>query len=237
MEILEQPTDSVETPSPEVIETPQSPEVTPAEVTNANEVQDELYKLPDGREVDGATLYKEYTENLLPDYTRKSQELARLKTPTPETQLNNNTTYERYWEDPNWQPSTIQELRQSIRDAETYERQLQETQTLEQRQQVEAEIKKQIEDIKAVDKDLNENELFAHAHKFGFSNLKVAHDNLQLVKGREKAVEKRVVQNITKRNGEPVAGVPSGAGVNTGVDLSKFSNAQEALDYIAGQGK
>lgn len=237
MENNEQPTENVE---PSVgVETSipaENPEATPAEVVS----EPELYKLPDGREVDGETLYKEYTENLLPDYTRKSQELARLRgsNPPASPQLNNNQTYERYWEDPNWQPSTVQELRQSFRDAEVYERQLQDTQATEQRQQVEAEIKKQLEDLKAVDKDLNENELFAHAHQFGFSNLKLAHDNLQLVKGREKAVEKRVVQNITRRKGEPVAGIPAGAGANTGVDLSKFSNAQEALEYIAGhQGK
>jgi len=38
-----------------------------------------LYKLPDGREVTADEVYKEYVENLLPEFTRRSQELAELK--------------------------------------------------------------------------------------------------------------------------------------------------------------
>ena len=37
-----------------------------------------MYELPDGRKVTGEELSREWKDNFLPDYTKKSQELAKL---------------------------------------------------------------------------------------------------------------------------------------------------------------
>lgn len=44
-----------------------------------SESKQQTYKLPDGREVSADELHQEYTEKLLPEFTRRSQELAKLK--------------------------------------------------------------------------------------------------------------------------------------------------------------
>lgn len=216
-EVIETPAESAETPIPTEVK-----EVTPVGVTP------ELYELPDGRKVDGTTLHKEYTENLLPEFTRRSQELAALKqAPVPQI---NQPTNQNYWEDPNWQPATIAEFRQSIKDADVYERTIQAQLEAQQREAIQAEVGQQLADIKANDKDLNENELFAHAHKFGFTDLHKAYENYSLIKGVTKSTEQRVAKNMTQR-GAPVAGVPTGS---ASVDLSKFSSPLEALRFLKG---
>jgi len=80
-------TPSAETPEPEAAPVAETPEVEPE--TPETPAEADLYELPDGRKVDGQTLAKEWKENFLPDYTRKSQELAakdpgQLPTETPE---------------------------------------------------------------------------------------------------------------------------------------------------------
>jgi hypothetical protein len=48
-----------------------------SETTSEEDVNEsKLFKLPDGREVTADDLYKEHTENLLPEFTRRSQKLS-----------------------------------------------------------------------------------------------------------------------------------------------------------------
>lgn len=80
-------------PAPEA--TPEATPETPAET---------LYELPDGRKVDAATLAKEYKENLLPEFTRRSQRLAEYeKVGKPEI-INKN---EPKWKDPKDRKSVV----------------------------------------------------------------------------------------------------------------------------------
>ena len=58
------------------------------EATEPVEPKVELFELPDGRKVDGQTLAKEFKENFIPEFTRKSQELAELKKGTTITNDN-----------------------------------------------------------------------------------------------------------------------------------------------------
>ncbi|HBZ37384.1 MAG TPA: hypothetical protein DEO59_02530, partial [Balneola sp.] len=60
------------TPSPEETPTPVEGE-TPTEVTPEEPM---LYETPDGRQVTAEVLQKEWKENFLPEFTRKSQALA-----------------------------------------------------------------------------------------------------------------------------------------------------------------
>lgn len=50
-----------------------------SEVSEQETAEPKLYKLPDGREVTADDLYSEHTEKLLPEFTRRSQELADYK--------------------------------------------------------------------------------------------------------------------------------------------------------------
>ena len=71
-------------------------EQAPQEQSTSEQVVSEskLFKLPDGREVSADDLYKEHTEKLLPEFTRRSQELAEYKRQTQETEARNKRTAE-----------------------------------------------------------------------------------------------------------------------------------------------
>lgn len=51
-------------------------EQSPKEQSETTKVDQELYDLPDGRKVDAKTLSREWKENFMPDYTKKSQRLS-----------------------------------------------------------------------------------------------------------------------------------------------------------------
>jgi hypothetical protein len=77
-------------------ETPETEQ--PAEQSEATSEQEvvapKLYKLPDGREVSADDLYREHTENLLPEFTRRSQKLAEYERQRVETEARNKSTAE-----------------------------------------------------------------------------------------------------------------------------------------------
>jgi len=75
MEDQEQGTEVVESQVTEG-ETPETEDQDQSNKASGDAVKEKLYKLPDGREVTADDFQKEYRENLLPDYTRKSQKLA-----------------------------------------------------------------------------------------------------------------------------------------------------------------
>jgi len=79
---------------------PEAPQE-PQEIVNQEQAPSEpdLYDLPDGRKVDGQTLAKEWKENFLPDYTRKSQALSEMKDKTTPTE-------KKPWEDETWVPNS-----------------------------------------------------------------------------------------------------------------------------------
>lgn len=207
------------------VETP-NPEPTPAIPTEPTEpvptTEPELFELPDGRKVDAETLSKEWKDNFLPDYTRKSQELAKTKTET----LPNNETPQNSYADPNWEPQTYAEIIEAAKLSMKEDLVREQQQVIERQQAVESQVIEQLEEIKKTDPALNENALFLHATKYGFQNLKAAHQNMQDMSALAKNVQQTTVKNIAKRN-DPVSITPGATGARP--DPSNFATATEYL--------
>lgn len=196
----------------------------PTEPAKPAEPAVELFDLPDGRKVDASTLSKEWKENFYPDYTRKSQELASKNKP-PET-LPNTEPAKNPLADPDYVPQTYEELALQI-EARTLEKfEAKERAKVEQREAVENAVATQLAEIKTTDPNLNENALFQHATKYGFRDLKLAHQNMKDMSETMKKVAKTTADNITKRN-DPVSISPGATGNRP--DASQFSSARDFL--------
>ena len=201
---------------------PVAPADEPAEpVTPTTEpTEDELFELPDGRKVDAVTLSKEWKENFYPEYTRKSQELAQAKggtapvtTPAPEP------TDE--WQPNSW-AEVFQKAKEEIKADTIREQQEQET----AQRTVEEAVVSQLSEIKTKDANVNENALFQHAMKYGFRDLRVAHQNMQDMSALAKNVQQTTAKNVAKRN-DPVSGTsaPQGGVLNP-------THFQSATDFL-----
>jgi len=192
----------------------------------ANPEPEELYELPDGRKVDAETLTKEWKENFLPEFTRKSQELAKVTAPNDQKPASP-------YADPNYVPQTYEEI---IKAAE--ERALQ---TLEQREQeriaqhraVEEAVLSQLSEVKKLEPTLNENKLFEHANKYGFKDLQLAYQNMRDMREQAKAIQQETAKNIAKR-ADPVSVTPGATGAKLNPD--DFGSAIEYLRALKGTG-
>lgn len=182
----------------------------------------ELFELPDGRKVDADTLTKEWKENFLPDYTRKSQELAKAKTAT----LPNNEPANNPFANPDYVPQSYAEIIDAAKQSMKEDLAKEQQQAIEQRQAVENEVVSQLSALKQSDPNLNENALFLHATKWGFRDLKVAHDNMKAMNELAKNVQKTTAANIAKRN-DPVSVSPGAVGARPNP-----SNFGTAVDYL-----
>lgn len=190
----------------------------PQEPTAPVEPEAELYELPDGRKVDAETVAQEY-KNLLSDYTRKSQELSQLKQPTPvQPEIKEE-----------WVPQTYEEIIEKAKQEvfKTFEQQ-----EVEKRQAVEAietEVATQLNDVKKLEPSINENQLFAHATKYGFRDLRLAHQNMKDMNLLVKNVQETTAKNIAKRQ-DPVSVQPGAMGAKP--DPRQFSSAAEYFRSI-----
>lgn len=216
---------AVETPSPEPKIEPPVPtpnaEGEPAVVPPAEEPKVELFELPDGRKVDATTLSREWKENFMPDYTQKSQELAKIK---PEALLATPPTSKS--KDPNWQPQSLSEIIDVAKEEMKQDLQRDEQKRADDRKAIEDAVTGQLNEIKTADPTLNENALFLHANKYGFRDLKQAHQNMKDMSKLAKDVQKNTADNIAKRN-DPVSIVPGATGQRP--DPSMFSSAVEYM--------
>lgn len=208
----------IETPSPAPAP------ATPAEVvveSATKPAEPETYELPDGRKVDAQTLTREWKENFLPDYTRKSQELAKVKTPDA-TEIKPVDPLA----DPNWQPQSYAELLKVSEERAVRAIEQKEQDRINARQAVEDQVASQLTDIKKTDPSVDENKLFVHATKYGFRDLKQAHQNMADMAALAKTVQQTTVKNIAKR-ADPVSISPGATGAK--LDPSHFANAR---DYV-----
>lgn len=223
-------------PTPSPTPTPEpAPEATPAPEP-APEVPVEtaapqLYRLPDGRQVDSQGLQREY-ENLLPEFTRKSQELAALKSQTQPI-----TNEQPVWKDPNFAPATWADAIE-IAKAEAIKEM---TRSAEAAQAEEAGVRTQVEqqlsEIKATDPKVDDNSLFEHATKYGFTDLKSAYSNYKAMRDAVVATEQRVTKSLAARAADPIATTPTPApvakqGVLTPANLGQFRGALDFLEAI-----
>jgi len=207
---------NVETDIEEVVEEEEILPETP-------EVEVELYDLPDGRKVDGATLAREWKDNFLPDYTRKSQELASMSKPTLPTE----TKPENPYANPDYVPQTYAEIIEAAKEAALNELALREEQKTAAHQAIENEVIGQLNSVKQLDPNVDENKLFLHANKYGFRDLSTAYQNMKDMGQLTKTVQRQTAENIAKRK-DPVSVVPGGQ-VGGAPDPSGFSSA---VDYM-----
>lgn len=193
------------------------------EPTEPVEPKEELYELPDGRKVDAETLSKEWKENFYPDYTRKSQELAAKAKTEP---INNNDTPNNPYADPEYVPQSYEELLQIAEERALKAFEAKERAIIEEKQAIESEVVSQLNEIKTIDPSLNENALFLHATKYGFQDLRKAHENMKDMNAVIKKTQETTAKNIAKRN-DPVSIMPGATG-----QMPNPSDFATARDYL-----
>ena len=220
-EVVAEVTPSVEeTPNVEPTATPETPvvETPPAEET--------LYELPDGRKVDAESLQREWKENFYPEYTRKSQRLAEYEN------INKPREEVPAWKQPDYVPKSYAEVIE-IAEQQALARIKAEAEAESARvQEVSALVDSQIAELKKADPKLDENSLFLHANKYGFRDLKAAHENLRAMKQAELAAEERTVKNLKARGIDPVS-ISATPVESEGIDYSRIGNRNEsALDFF-----
>ena len=218
----------VETPAPAEVPAPAAPvEETPAAVEPTTP---QLFKLPDGREVDAAGLQREY-ENLLPEFTRKSQRLAELERGNPTQPI---TKEEPVWKDPNFQPKdwaeAIEIAKQAALEDIRGEQQAAQAAEADARNRAEA----QLTAVKTIDPKVDENALFEHAVKFGFTDLTHAHANMKAIAEAVVSAEQRTLKNLQTRAADPVATTPTPAPVVNANEYAPVNPAsfRGALDFL-----
>lgn len=179
-----------------------------------------LYKLPDGREVDAEGLKQEY-ENLLPEFTRKSQRLAELESPKDQ---NLNIPE---WKKEGYTPKSYAEIIE-IAEKQALERIAQASEAEDKRRaEVSAHVDAQVATLKAKDPKLDEMALFAHANKYGFRDLVMAHENMAEMKRVAVTTEERVLSGQKKKI-DPIA---TGGGAGSG-STPRYTNALSATDFL-----
>lgn len=217
-------TTQAEVETEETTETPQ-----PAE-----ETANVLYELPDGRKVDGDTLSREWKENFLPEFTRKSQELASIKSHKDE-HINNQEQLKQPWESEDYQPETWKEVIDAAKAEVRREQELTVRQEQERLSAIAQNVQGQLDAIKQDEPNIDENALFSHAMKYGFNDLKFAYQNMKDMKNVILKTEQRVAGNIKKRAEEPIATGNKQATTDNGYDpsvMAQFSDAREFLKSL-----
>jgi len=215
---------------PEVKVEEVAPEVAPAEpavvepaVETPAESTPELIELADGRKVTGTELRTLYQDELLPEFTRRSQELAKLQNQKPPTETPKET----------WIPQSYDEILEKAEQRVFEKMTARQQQEQEARQQLATTIDSTLGELKTLDPALNESQLFQHATKYGFGDLKVAYQNMKDMNLIAESTEQRVARDLARRAGTPIAGTPqSGTASAEGIEYNPFGQKetpQEAL--------
>lgn len=202
---------------------------TPTETPAAVEPTPALFKLPDGREVDAAGLQREY-ENLLPEFTRKSQELATLKAQSAPPI----TTEEPAWKNPDYSPKSWAEAIEIAKAEALKDLTANATAAQQAEAQTRAQVETELAQIKVSDPKVDENALFDHAVKYGFTDLKSAHANFKAMRDVALTTEQRVLKSLNTRAADPIATTPGATVAPKAQDYSPAGNGQfrGALDFL-----
>jgi hypothetical protein len=227
-------TPAVETPSPVVppIEEPAADPTPPAPEVKSDEI---LYDLPDGRKVNADALQREWKDNFLPEFTKKSQRLAEIDR---EKDLNRPGD-EPAWKKPDYVPQNYAEVIEFAKKEALNE--IQSTHQAEQARikAVQDSVDSELTEIRKADPKLDENSLFQHANKYGFSSLKTAHSNMLDMKKAAVEIEQRTVKNIKTRDADPISTghggeLPDAGGYDPN-EMSNFDSATSYLQFIKGK--
>lgn len=197
------------------------------------------YELPDGTKTDAEGLAKAWRDQFMPEYTRKSQELAAIKTKI-EPKQETSTDAKAPWEDPEWQPKSYQELAEStlnqaeqrvwqkiLSEAERGEREAKERDTI---------VQQETEYLKSIDANVDVNRIKAHAAKYQFNSLIPAYQNLRALEDTERRTEERIMKNIKLRASEPVGTTSAQVGANV-VFPPDVKTGLEKARYLLRQNK
>ena len=144
---------------------------------------------------------------------------------------------------PGWQPKTMDELQEGLRQAAVYGAQLADrniskrTQSAEQAQKdAEAQLDNFVTEIKAVDPEFDDKVFFQYANEHGFpinsaNDLRAIYKSyVSLERAKRSAVEGALKNKDGRRN--PVGKPGSGQGDNGGMPFSKISKASSAKDLV-----
>lgn len=224
---------SIETEPSEVVAEPTEPETPAEKVETAAPAEPvvELFDLPDGRKVDAATLSKEWKENFLPEFTKKSQALAEKEDINkPISPL----------ADPNYVPQTYEELAEKIQADLEQKAAAKEQKRVDSERAIETAISNEISEVKKTDPTLNENLVFVHANEYrekygvGFPTFKVAYQHMKDMSELTKTVKQQTATEIAKRN-DPVSTKPGATGAKP--NPSQFSSSIDYLNAVKASGK
>jgi len=224
--VVETPAEETPTPAEPTEETPKTEEApaveTPAEPT--------LYETPDGRKITAEALQTEWKENFLPEFTRKSQALADIE----REKLNSAPKDEPKWKNPDYVPENYAEVIQ-IAKAEALDQMKSDQQAVVDRDaSIKVAVETELSEIKANDKGLDEDALFAHANKYGFTSLKTAHTNMSDMQKSAIDVEARTVKNLKTREADPIStGVGGELPESSGYDPAEMSQFDGAAEYLS----
>lgn len=206
-------------------ETEVTPQVTP---------EPQLFDLPDGRKVDAETLSKEWKENFLPEFTRKSQALAEKE--KANTKINE--TIEDPYAKADYIPQSYREILDKAKQEALGEFEAKQQAEVERVQALEQEIANQLDEVKKIDPNLNENQLFLHANEYrakygvSFPDLKSAYQHMKDVAELTKTVQQTTAKNIAKRN-DPVS-TTQGRATGNLPSPNSFASARDYLKAVQG---
>lgn len=203
-----EPQPEVEKAEPEVEVQTETEE--PAEYTKEPEkAEDNLVELPDGRKLPPKEAEAEY-RNLYSEFTRKSQKLATYEKGSSEI-TNNKPTDKSEWIPQTWE-EVLDKAKQTLREDLEREKSAE----TEFRQKNEEMVIGQLTELKKENPNLNESQLFNHAIKYNFTDLKVAYNNMKDMQSSIQKATKLTAENLAKRNAEPISGGSQGGAVFDG---------------------
>lgn len=222
----------VDAPSEQIVE-----DTTPVEVVEepVKPTEPQLYDLPDGRKVDGETLAKEWKENFLPEFTRKSQTLAEIEK-AKENKIKE--TVDNPYLSNDYIPKNYEEIISVAKQRALDEFEAKQQAVVEQQQAVENEVASQLSELKKTDPNLNENALFLHANQYrekygvSFPDLKSAYNHMKDVAELTKTVQQNTAKNMQK-HADPVSST-QGKATGTLPDPGTFRHATDYLRSIQG---
>jgi hypothetical protein len=216
-----QPEEKVETE----VKTEETTETKKEETNKETPTDDNLVELPDGRKLPPKEAEKEY-RTLYSEFTRKSQKLATYEK-DPSKITNNETEKKGEWIPETWE-EVLEKSKQALREDLEKEQKLEK----EQREQNEKNVLAQLAEIKKENPTLNETQLFNHALKYNFRDLKVAHANMKDMLSSIKKASETTAQNITKRNAEQINTGVNGGDIPDGDVYDPSVRNMSMLDYL-----
>lgn len=248
-EIVIEDSEEVKAPTPNPDEQPKEEpkaDPIPAEVKPTEspaeqpKVEEELFETPDGRKVNKEEFQKLWKEHFYPDYTRKSQRLAELEKGGGK-EINNppEKKIDAPWKDPSYVPETYAEIVEYAKAEAIKEFQETAKRQVEEKAKIESIVENEIAELKKLDPNLDQNSLFLHANKYGFTDLRKAYENMSEFNRMKLDVEQNVIKNLKKREEVPVNAKPTPPAPSDNPDVieaptKRFSSAQEHLAYLKG---